>query len=321
MNSPSGRRPNATEIARAARALRGGGIVAFPTETVYGLGAHALDAGAVARIYALKGRPTTSPLIVHVADAAQARRLAVAWPPAAERLAAAFWPGALTLIVRKSAQVPAVVTAGLDTVGLRVPAHPVARELLAAAGIPVAAPSANRFMRLSATRAAHVREAFPEGLDAVLDGGRTPLGIESTVVSLAGAVPLLLRPGAIPLDRLRGVVGHIAAAPGGKADGPHTAPGMHARHYSPRTRLIVLRAGDAPPAGRGTRVRRRDAVPVGAASGDVTLPPDAAGYAAQLYDTLHDLDARQLDWIAIDEPPPDPAWDAVRDRLRRAASV
>src|ERR1700678_1270605 len=198
-------------IAHAAELIRAGKLVAFPTETVYGLGANALDAAAVERIFMAKGRPKTSPLIVHVDSIAMARGLASEWPDAAEELAARYWPGPLTLVLSKRAEVPDIVTAGLPTVGLRMPAHPVALELIRAAGVPIAAPSANRFTELSPTSAAHIPKALA---DYVLDGGPAGVGIESTVVSLVGE-STLLRPGVIPLPDLEALIGpiRIAGAP------------------------------------------------------------------------------------------------------------
>ncbi|HVX66855.1 MAG TPA: L-threonylcarbamoyladenylate synthase, partial [Bryobacteraceae bacterium] len=208
---------------RAAELIRAGRLVAFPTETVYGLGANALDAGAVARIFAVKARPSTSPLIVHVASLEAARELAAEWPEEAGALGRRYWPGPLTLVLPKKPQIPDIVTAGIGTVGLRVPAHPVALALLQAAGVPIAAPSANRFMGLSPTSAAHVRESLGAGVDLVLDGGPTRVGIESTVLSLVGGTPVLLRPGMIPLEELEAVVGPIAVA-GTAGPGSHPAP-------------------------------------------------------------------------------------------------
>jgi L-threonylcarbamoyladenylate synthase len=292
-------------IAHAAELLRAGKLVAFPTETVYGLGANALDAAAVARIFTAKGRPSTSPLIVHVDSVEMARSLAAQWPEAAERLAARFWPGPLTLIVPKNPRIPDAVTAGLGTVGLRMPAHPVALELIRAAGVPVAAPSANRFTELSPTTAAHVRKSLGKAVDYVLDGGPTTVGIESTVLSLAGERPVLLRPGVIPLPEIEALIGKVEVA-AGTPQGAHLSPGMHLRHYRPRTPLYLLAAGDAEPAGRGAWLR------IGAAG------PRA--YAAALYDTLHRLDEEGLDWIAVERPPDAPEWAGVLDRLRRAAT-
>jgi L-threonylcarbamoyladenylate synthase len=280
------------EIERAAALIRAGGLVAFPTETVYGLGANALDPVAVERIYAAKGRPPESPLIVHAADTAMARSLALEWPEQAEAWAARYWPGPLTMVVKKAPHVPDRVTAGLPTVALRVPAHPVALALIRAAGVPLAAPSANRFSQLSPTAADHVAEGLA---DLVLDGGPADVGIESTVVSLAGPVPLLLRPGMVRLDGLLA----DGAEP---ATGAHPSPGMHARHYAPRTPLYL----DAwPEDGRGFRLQ---------------LPADPAQAARELYSTLHRLDSEGYDWIAVGSPPATAEWAAVRDRLRRAAA-
>jgi L-threonylcarbamoyladenylate synthase len=291
------------EVARAAELIRAGRLVAFPTETVYGLGTNALDAAAVERIFEAKGRPHTIPLIVHVDSVEMARGLALEWPPAAETLARRYWPGPLTLVIPKQPCIPGIVTAGLPTVGLRMPAHPVALELIRAAGVPIAAPSANRFTELSPTAAAHVPELLA---DFVLDGGAARVGIESTVLSLVGT-PVLLRPGVIPLDEIEALIGPVAIAGAAQA-GPHAAPGMHARHYRPRTRLLLLGAGDAPPAGHGAWLR------IGR-----EMPADPLAYAAALYETLHRLDREGWDWIAVERPPSGPEWAGVLDRLRRAA--
>jgi L-threonylcarbamoyladenylate synthase len=288
-------------IAEAAELIRAGRLVAFPTETVYGLGANALDAAAVERIFAAKGRPKTSPLIVHVDSVEMARGLAAEWPPAADTLAARYWPGPLTLVLRKRPNIPDVVTAGLPTVGLRVPAHPMALELIRAAGVPIAAPSANRFTELSPTAASHVPESLA---DYVLDGGPARVGIESTVLSLVGA-PLLLRPGVIPLPDLEALIGPISVADM-PAEGAHASPGMHERHYQPRTPLVLLRDGDPLPPGRGVKAR---------------MPASPLEYAAALYGMLHRLDGDGLDWIAVEEPPRTAEWAGVLDRLRRAASA
>lgn len=292
--------PSVTE---AARVLCGGGLVAFPTETVYGLGANALDAQAVAHIYELKSRPATSPLIVHVDTVWMAKRCAASWPSKAQVLADRYWPGPLTLVLPKSDAIPSIVTAGLDTVGIRMPAHPLALELIAAAGVPVAAPSANRFTQLSPTTAEHVRRAFGEDV-LVLDGGSTPVGIESTVVSLAQEPPQLLRPGMITREELEAVVGPVTL-PAIDPASAHPAPGMHRKHYSPRTPLLLVREAPQRP-GRGYFLR---------------LPATAREFAAQLYATLHALDEQGYDWIAVEEPPATPEWEGVRDRLRRAAQA
>jgi L-threonylcarbamoyladenylate synthase len=218
-------------IKDAAAKLRAGGLVAFPTETVYGLGANALDAAAVQKIYELKGRPAASPLIVHVASIEMAREIVAEWPPLAEELARKWWPGPLTLVLPKKPVIPDIVTAGLRTVGVRMPNHPIALELIREAGVPIAAPSANKFMGLSPTTADHVRAAFGDAVE-VLDGGPSQVGIESTVIAIENGVLKLLRPGMISLGELES----SAAQPGDA----HPAPGMHQRHYSPRTRLLLV---------------------------------------------------------------------------------
>lgn len=289
-------------VEQAAGLIREGKLVAFPTETVYGLGANALDAAAVERIYAAKGRPRTSPLIVHVASVEMARELASEWPAAAEELARRYWPGPLTLVLPKRPIVPDVVTAGLPTVGLRMPAHALALELIRAAGVPIAAPSANRFTELSPSAARHVPEGIADGL---LDGGQAQVGIESTVLSLAGA-PTLLRPGTIPLPELEAVVGPVKVV--GSMQGAHASPGMHERHYRPATPLVLVGAGEALPAGRGCFLRIGEEMPAGSVE-----------YAAALYATLHRVDREGWEWIAVERPPDAPEWAGVLDRLTRAA--
>jgi L-threonylcarbamoyladenylate synthase len=287
-----------TQIEQAAELLRAGRLVAFPTETVYGLGANALDEAAVRQIFEAKGRPFSSPLIVHVASIAMARELAHEWPEKAERLARHFWPGPLTIVVPKRPIVPDVVTAGLPSVGLRMPAHPVAQALLEAAQIPIAAPSANRFTELSPTTAEHVRESLGSRVDMILDGGPCTVGIESTVISLAGPVPRILRPGMISQTEIENIIGPVETGSGAES------PGQHPRHYSPRTPVIL---GESPGKGRGARLDFR------------SMPGEPAAYAECLYRTLHDLDRQGYDWIAIEIPPDAPEWAGVRDRLTRAA--
>lgn len=280
-------------VETAARLIREGRLVVFPTETVYGLGANALDERAVERIYQAKQRPATSPLIVHVNTVAMAKSLTTEWPAMAQELAQKYWPGPLTLVLPKAAHVPDRVTAGLPTVGIRIPNHPLALALIEAAGVPIAAPSANVFTRLSPTQARHVDETLA---DYVLDGGPAQVGIESTVVSLVDGRPVLLRPGVLLIEELEG--GLEGATP---AEGAHPAPGMHAKHYSPRTRLVL---GPPPANGRGFQL---------------SLPSDPRDAAAQLYATLHELDEMNYDWIAVELPPDTPEWAGVRDRLKRAA--
>ena len=294
-------------IKEAVATIRAGGLVAFPTETVYGLGANALDAGAVQKIYELKGRPTTSPLIVHVSSIEMAREIVAEWPPLAESLAERWWPGPLTLVLPKKPAIPDIVTAGLPTVGVRMPKHPMALELIEEAGVPIAAPSANKFMELSPTTAEHVRAAFGDSVD-VLDGGPSQVGIESTVVAIENGVLKLLRPGMISLGELES-----AAV---EADTAHPAPGMHPRHYSPRTRLLLVDHPCKLPDRCGAYLWRKKP---GLTARSVRMPEKPEEYAARLYAALHELDQEGWPWIAVEAPPDTPAWAAIRDRLRRAS--
>jgi L-threonylcarbamoyladenylate synthase len=284
-------------LTKAAHLLRAGRLVAFPTETVYGLGANALDPAAVQRIFDAKGRPLTSPLIVHVESIAAARELALEWPEAAQQLAERFWPGPLTIIVPKKQLVPGIVTAGLPSVGLRMPAHPLALELLREVQLPLAAPSANRFTELSPTTAEHVRSGLGDAVDLILDGGPCTVGIESTVVSLAGPIPRILRPGIVSRPEIEATIGSVESGAGAES------PGQHPKHYSPRTRIVL---GDPPTEGRGIRLDRTN------------MPLDPAAYAERIYRTLHELDARHYDWISVELPPDTPEWAGVRDRIQRA---
>jgi len=350
----------ADDIARAAALLRAGRLVAFPTETVYGLGANALDPEAVARIYAAKRRPATSPLIVHVASIDMAKSLVADWPEAAALLTKNFWPGPLTLVlpvacvetyvekkdsvdtgvreelevrvgtgvppvqaepssaVLSSRTIPPIVTAGLPTVGLRMPNHPAALALIEAAALPLAAPSANRFTELSPTTADHVRQSLGSEVDLILDGGPCTVGIESTVLSLAGPNPVLLRPGGISRQQLEALIGPIATLKDAPA-GAHPAPGMHARHYSPRTVLYLTQKGEVPEQWQGIYLQLHHA-PTRTNITVLQMPQSAAEYAASLYKVLHNADGNNYSWIAVDSPPNTPEWEAVHDRLRRAAS-
>ena len=292
-------------IEEAAERIRAGELVAFPTETVYGLGANALDAAAVAKIYELKGRPPTSPLIVHVASIEMARTLVSEWPPEAEQLARKYWPGPLTLVLPKTSAIPDIVTAGLATVGIRIPNHPLALALLRQAGVPVAAPSANRFTSLSPTTAEHVREAFGDTVP-VLDGGHCRVGIESTVVSITPGKVTLLRPGMISIEDVE-----LVSAPG--EDAAHPAPGMHARHYSPRTPLVLSDTPD--PQGAYLWINH----PANSAR-SLQMPSTPEAYAAQLYSVLHDLDREAWPVISVELPPDTVEWAAVLDRLQRASA-
>lgn len=299
------------DIQKAAQLLRSGELVVFPTETVYGLGANALDPAAVRKIYALKGRPATSPLIVHVSSVAQARELAAEWPEDAERLAREFWPGPLTIVVPKKSSIPDEVTAGLPTVGLRMPRHPVALALLREAGVPVAAPSANRFTQLSPTTAQHVHEAFGDETPFLLDGGPCEVGLESTVIAVTRDGLEVLRPGMAFVDE---------AAPTSttteEEDAGHRSPGQHKKHYSPRTRVLLVNRGHLPQQGRGAYLWFAYNA---AAAWKLRMPEQPEAYAAKLYSVLHDLDRKGYDWIAVELPPQTPEWVAIRDRLTRAA--
>lgn len=300
------------DILRAAALIRAGQLVAFPTETVYGLGANALNAQAVERIFEAKGRPRSSPLIVHVSSVEMARSLAAEWPTVADELTARWWPGPLTLVLRKRPEIPDVVTAGLPTVGLRMPAHPIALDLIRESGLPIAGPSANLFTELSPTTADHVRRSLGDRVAMVLDGGPSRVGIESVVLSLAGGRPVLLRPGVIPQTELEQITGPLQ--PYQREGAADPAPGMTPRHYSPRTLLII---GHPPASGKGVYLFWQE--PHGTAS-SIQMPADAQDYAAALYDTLHRLDQQGLDWIAAEPVPDTPAWAGVRDRLQRAAA-
>lgn len=335
----------------AARLLAGGALVAFPTETVYGLGANALDAEAVARVFAAKERPSFDPLIVHLADPAELPRHVLpadAADPRVARLAARFWPGPLTLVLRKLDHIPGIVTAGLPTVGLRVPDHPVALALIRAAGIPVAAPSANRFGRISPTRATHVVRGLGSRVDLVLDGGPCRVGVESTVVLLADGQATLLRPGGVPSEAIEAEIGalehldedtqvgaleHLGVDAQGSAA---LAPGRAGGHYAPGARLEIVDPADPAArghleAGPGERLGLLAVSAAGAAAAEAAggpfvaveiLAPDGnpVAVAARLFDALHALDGAGLDRIVAQPVPEIGVGRAVMDRLRRAAA-
>jgi len=299
------------EIDNAVAILRAGGLVAFPTETVYGLGADASNPEAVKRVFAAKGRPHDHPLIVHVADAVQLANWAREIPPAAWTLARKFWPGPLTLILKRSPRVNDLVTGGQDTVALRVPSHPVAQALLRRFGGGVAAPSANRFGRVSATTAEHVRREFGGAVDCVLDGGATDVGIESTIVDLSGAAPALLRPGWITVEQLQDALGMPLASPDTQSP---RAPGTLAKHYAPQTPLMVMEA-DLLLELAASLARQGKRIAVLARSALQPLSPGLTWVAS-----LRQLDEAGCDTILVEAPPQDAAWAAIRDRLTRAAA-
>jgi L-threonylcarbamoyladenylate synthase len=319
--------PITTDPLEAARTLAGGGIVAFPTETVYGLGAHAELTDAIARVFAIKGRPPGHPLIVHGADAAILDRYADAVPPDARVLADAFWPGPLTLVVRRARTVPDAVTGGRDTVGLRVPDQPLAHAMLAALGAGVAAPSANLFGRTSPTTAAHVREDLGGRVDLILDGGPCTVGVESTILDLTEDIPTILRSGGVSAEAVEQVLGRGIRR---TATGPARAPGMLASHYAPNAAVILIADDDV--AGRLAALRSAGAtVAVIGASGLRADDPTAivlrpAGnrpedIAHDLYRLLREADARGADAILVVPPAGDGIALAVRDRLARAAGT
>lgn len=320
--------PEPGAMAVAAGVLRAGGLVAFPTETVYGLGARALVAADVKRIFAAKGRPDWNPLIAHVTDGAMARRDLVArWDARTQSLVDAFWPGPLTLVLPRRPTVPDEVTAGLPSVAVRSPAHPVARALIAALDAPVAAPSANRFQHISPTTADHVVRSLGDAVDLVVDGGACQVGVESTVLDLCGDTPRLLRSGGVTLAELRAFLGTVEDATGPVADGKaRLAPGMAQRHYAPDAQVHLVAYGDAPAAARLLPTLPR---PLGALTFSLSIPadhavhlgPDAAAAQRGLYAALHTLESAGCQTILLEAPPPAPAWDAVRDRLQRAAAT
>jgi L-threonylcarbamoyladenylate synthase len=313
--------PN-NEIEKAVAILRAGGLVAFPTETVYGLGADASNPDAVKKIFAAKGRPQNHPLIVHLADASHLAHWVRDIPMAAHRLGERFWPGPLTLILHRAENVPDALTGGQDTVGLRVPAHPVAHALLQAFGSGIAAPSANRFGRISPTTAEHVRAELGDRVDMVLDGGSCDIGIESTIVDLSGNRPTLLRPGKISAAEIEEVLGEPLVRPGPSSA---RAPGMLAVHYAPQTPLHVVSGKVlAETAYRLSAQGKRAAVlayhhaPIANARiAWFAAPSQEAGYARELYANLRRLDQSGCDVILVEQVPEE--WDAVRDRLAKAA--
>jgi L-threonylcarbamoyladenylate synthase len=307
------------EIRRAAEILRAGGLVAFPTETVYGLGADASNPKAMARLYAVKGRPADHPVIVHFASAENAFSFSSEIPVAAKTLANRFWPGPLTLILKRSEKAKDFVTGGQPSVGLRVPSHPVARELLEAFGGAIAAPSANRFGRISPTTAAHVREDLGADVDLVLEGGASEIGIESTIVDLSSGDAVLLRPGAISHQQLQELINIKVQA--GEPTVRHS--GGLERHYAPRTpaRLVPAHTLDKEIATLTDRVAvLAFSRPDERVDYWLRMPRDASAYAQRLYAALRELDSAGCEGILIEAPPDSGPWAAVLDRLRRACT-
>lgn len=295
-------------VDRAVEGIRNGKLVGLPTETVYGIGCDALNPSAIKSVFALKGRPPENPLIVHLASWDWIDRVCSDVPPIAKRLATLFWPGPLTLVLPKRPEVPDLVTAGLPTVAVRVPRHPLTLQVIEGAGTPVAAPSANRFMGLSASQAEDIDPAIEAGLELILDGGPCEVGIESTVVDLTRNPFRLLRPGGVSRGQLEAVCGRLEVDDA--AEGAKPSPGMYSRHYAPKAevRLVERISGGAAGLVLGAT----------AGSNQVAMPPQAAEYARALYHALHELDASGAQVIEVEAPPAE--WEAVWDRLRKASS-
>ncbi|HUQ26211.1 MAG TPA: L-threonylcarbamoyladenylate synthase, partial [Burkholderiales bacterium] len=305
------------EVRRAAEILRAGGLVAFPTETVYGLGADASSEKAVARLYAVKGRPAAHPVIVHFSSAEKAFEWGKEIPESARKLGQEFWPGPLTLILTRSAMAKDFVTGGQPSVGVRVPSHPVARELLKEFGKPIAAPSANRFGRVSPTTVAHVHEDLGGDVDLVLEGGASEVGIESTIVDLSSGTAMVLRPGKISAAEL----GKVVSLGRGRA-APRHSGGME-KHYAPKNpaRLVATHDLDR----EISELKARAAVLAFSRPDErvdfwLRMPRDPALYAQKLYASLRELDGTNCDAILIEAPPAGPGWEAVLDRLKKATA-
>jgi L-threonylcarbamoyladenylate synthase len=318
-------RPDPAVLEEAAQVLRRGGLVAFATETVYGLGAVATNPEAVARIFEAKGRPSFNPLIVHASGTPMVRTCVAEWPDLAQTLDAAFWPGPLTLILPRSADIPDLVTAGRDTVGVRIPSPTIARHLIEHAGRPIAAPSANRSTGISPTLAQHVLEDLDGRIDLILDSGQTAVGLESTVLDLTTRDPRVLRPGPITASQIEHALGgrRVGTTDDPDPRGPRTSPGQMAVHYAPRTRALRVDRADAlasfpwPVSAALVVVGRHDlpSLPSSLHRFDLETPAIAA---RELYAVLHQCDSLNVDILIILSPPDRPEWLAVRDRLRRA---
>jgi L-threonylcarbamoyladenylate synthase len=314
-------------LTRAAEVIRAGGLVAFPTETVYGLGADALSAVAVARIFEAKERPRGNPLIVHVADATALDEVAVRVTDRAREVVASFWPGPLTLVLDRAAAVPLITTGGLDTVAVRAPAHPVAQALIRSAGRPLAAPSANRSGRPSPTRAPHVLEDLGGRIELILDGGSTSVGLESTVLDMTTEPPTLLRPGGVTLEQLEAHLGRVRVA-SGDDEAAGRSPGLRFRHYAPRARVILIDAGAGEEAvlswldgGKSVALMVQRSVRLDRPGLRVrSMPVDLEAYARELFEALRDLDATGVDAIFVEGIAEVGLGRAIMDRLRRAAS-
>lgn len=325
-------------VERAARLLQAGEVVALPTETVYGLAANAFDANAVARIYEIKGRPAHNPIIVHVAEMELARRCVSTWPVTAQKLAAAFWPGPLTLVLPRANELPEIVTAGGETVGIRWPSHPLIQAVIRRCGFPLAAPSANLANQISPTNAGHVQQALDKRIPLIVDGGQAQVGIESTVLDLTCTPLQVLRPGMIHAESLLAVLGDAFSPvatrmpqPATSSGQPLRSPGQLERHYSPRAHLMVLSWRDEADLRKQIDARKltpgechvlsHGATPTGGGwAGVSVIPHDAEAYARAFYAELHRCDAEGARWIVVEALPEGTEWQAIADRLQRAAA-
>ena len=306
-------------LRRAAELLRQGEVVALPTETVYGLAANAFNPEAVTRIYELKGRPAFNPIIVHVSGIAMARECVREWPALAQKLADAFWPGPLTLVLPRSDSIPDVVTGGGATVGVRWPQHPLMNEVIRFCGFPLAAPSANRSTELSPTSAEHVRKSFGNALPLIVDGGPAQVGIESTVLDLSEHPPRILRPGMIHAESILAVTGELAAAEA--AGGALKSPGLLLKHYAPKAKLVIREwQEESEMASQPADVHIIAHSKIPRTVNVSVIPHDPEAYARALYAALHQCDEAGARLIIVEDVPSTPEWHAIRDRLRRAAS-
>jgi L-threonylcarbamoyladenylate synthase len=317
-------------VAEAARLLKTGCIVGLPTETVYGLAANALDPLAVAHIYEVKGRPAHNPIIVHVASLEMARQFVATWPPLAEKLAKAFWPGPLTLVLPKTSIIPDIVTANGPTVGIRWPSHPVIQAVIQACGFPLAAPSANTSNRISPTTARHVWEDLGDKIPLILDGGPCQIGIESTVLDLSQTPPRLLRPGMIHAEAIAAVTGQLSLDPN-PGTGQLRSPGMLKKHYAPKAKLIVTNWDNAEELGEiiqgfapnydNIHLLAFNTVPPNIPVDRIgVMPREPLAFARCLYSELHRCDTQNAGLILMETPPKTPPWRAIHDRLKRAAA-
>jgi len=318
-------------VQSAARALQAGEVVALPTETVYGLAANALDENAVAKIFEVKGRPAHNPVIVHVSDESMARACVAGWPEVAEKLSRAFWPGPLTLVLPRAEKIPANVTAGGSTVGVRWPGHPFMQAVIRECGFPLAAPSANLSNRISPTNADHVRAQLTGKISLIVDGGQSQVGIESTVLDLSDSSPRILRPGMIHPESLMAVCGEIQETSGGPQNIVLRSPGLLEKHYSPNAKLVVLdwrddadlrnQLGALKFPVNHTHIIAHTRIPGGFDAANVSvIPHDAEAFARALYAEWHRCDAAGAKLIVAEAPPALPEWSGIADRLRRAAA-